>query len=439
MTDYIVKESWESDAETMYKLSQLDRLMTLENVSLTATAVGSHVATMEANTSVTMGELAKATAIGTVFQGVGNNIKIEFGNGAQVTSAEDFGVSLDGSHNSIVNHGQISSGTDYWHGGRGGLYSGGSTLVTNYGTIGSLNATSNAGVYLHGGGNTVNNLGDDSVISGGRSGISIDGGNNTVTNDGLIGSDHFAAIHIANSKDHQANTIMNSGTIRVKEKGYAILSEGFARDSVVNVGGHLDAGKIEGDISLGSGMDELMNGGFIVGKVDLGGDNDKLVNTGKLFGDVELGDGNDFFDSSHGTFGGRLFGGEGTDTIIGGALNETISGGEGKDVLVGNGGYDTFVFDAKPTGAVDQIRDFNAAEDVIWLDHDAFSLERGKISENQFCFGKKATNTDQRIIYDEETGMVSVDLDGSGTAHKAVAFAQLQAGYALDFGNFILV
>ncbi len=64
-----------------------------------------------------------------------------------------------------------------------------------------------------------------------------------------------------------------------------------------------------------------------------------------------------------------LFGNAGADTLSGDSGNDTLFGGAGEDKLFGNDGADTFLFNSVSLdGAVDEIKDFSAAEgDVIQL------------------------------------------------------------------------
>lgn len=64
----------------------------------------------------------------------------------------------------------------------------------------------------------------------------------------------------------------------------------------------------------------------------------------------------------------RVLGQEGNDTLVGGAGNDVLDGGEGNDTLIGGAGEDVFMFRAIDADAgVNQIADFDAAEDKIYL------------------------------------------------------------------------
>jgi Ca2+-binding RTX toxin-like protein len=290
------------------------------------------------------------------------------------------------------------------------------------------------GISLSAGGNTIANLGHGSSIFGGSNGISIAGGNNTIINQGSIQADHFAAIHLMGGKNsYKFNTINNTGVISVKN-GHAILSDGYAHDTVVNMATHVDSGSINGDISLGGGADQLMNYGFIRGAVRLGAENDKVINSGVLQGPVYLDEGHDFFDGSKGSHkdidgtkksSGKIFCGEGNDTVFGSAEADYIVGGAGRDILIGNAGADSFYFDVLPDEAgVDQLRDFSA-EDVMLLNHEVFGLKKGGFTADQFIIGTEAKDKNDHIIYDHKHGTVAFDRDGVG-GEEAIVFAWVQ-------------
>ncbi|WP_165820083.1 hypothetical protein [Microvirga sp. KLBC 81] len=124
-------------------------------------------------------------------------------------------------------------------------------------------------------------------------------------------------------------------------------------------------------------------------------------------------------------------GGVGSDTLNGAAGNDTLHGGEGRDTLIGGSGADAFVFDtAVMKTAADSILDFSVAEgDRIYLSHKIFSgLGLGQLDASAFVLGTKAQDQGDRIIYDQATGQLFYDLDGTGGETrdiKPVLFATL--------------
>jgi Ca2+-binding RTX toxin-like protein len=58
-------------------------------------------------------------------------------------------------------------------------------------------------------------------------------------------------------------------------------------------------------------------------------------------------------------------------------------------------------------------------------------VKRSVLDESQFTLGTAATNTSDRFIYDNTTGALFFDVDGTG-ANQQVQIANLQAGLALN-------
>ncbi|WP_155935254.1 hypothetical protein [Methylobacterium sp. 10] len=116
------------------------------------------------------------------------------------------------------------------------------------------------------------------------------------------------------------------------------------------------------------------------------------------------------------------------NVLKGNAGANHLDGGLGADKLTGLAGQDTFVFSTK-LGAtnIDHITDFSAMDDTIQLSKSVFAaLSAGDLAVTAFkdlgVTGAKIDGND-RIIYDHETGALSFDADGSGTAAKAIQFA----------------
>jgi Ca2+-binding RTX toxin-like protein len=154
------------------------------------------------------------------------------------------------------------------------------------------------------------------------------------------------------------------------------------------------------------------------------------------------GDGNDALTGGLGN--DHLDGGADDDLVLGGAGNDSLAGGTGADILSGGTGHDTFVFDTPlVAGNVDTITDFTV---VVGLNNDLFNLSQsvfteiglGTLSAAAFHVGSAATDGAQRVIYNNTTGALSYDLDGSGAA-AAVQFATLTTHPALTNDYFVVV
>jgi VCBS repeat-containing protein len=133
-----------------------------------------------------------------------------------------------------------------------------------------------------------------------------------------------------------------------------------------------------------------------------------------------------------------LKGGSGKDTFKGGDGDDALFGGDGNDKLWGNKGKDIFVFDTKlGTSSTDRkvnfdtIKDFSVKDDSIYLDNAIFKkLGSGTqsnpklLSKAFFTIGDKAKDKNGYVIYNDKTGVLSYDADGSGKG-KAIEIAQL--------------
>lgn len=117
---------------------------------------------------------------------------------------------------------------------------------------------------------------------------------------------------------------------------------------------------------------------------------------------------------------------DGNDTLDGGAGNDTLNGGLGMDTLIGGAGRDVYFFNtALGADNVDIILGFNAVDDTIRLAQDVFSaLPTRTLAAAAFAVGTAATTTAHRILYDNVSGNVFYDADGSG-AGEPVLFATL--------------
>jgi Ca2+-binding RTX toxin-like protein len=132
-----------------------------------------------------------------------------------------------------------------------------------------------------------------------------------------------------------------------------------------------------------------------------------------------------------------LTGGSGNDQLIGGAGNDVLIGGKGSDILTGGTGADTF----RLSGDVktDHINDFLSGTDRIELDHLLCkAMGTGQLAANQFAQGAAATTAAQRIVYEQPTGNLWYDLDGSGKG-KAVLIAVLDNHVQIAHTDFWVI
>jgi Ca2+-binding RTX toxin-like protein len=143
-----------------------------------------------------------------------------------------------------------------------------------------------------------------------------------------------------------------------------------------------------------------------------------------------------------------LIGGAGDDALVGGQNADNLDGQTGNDELLGGGGNDNFNFQYDGTHTsvsdygVDRILDMNASgNDTIQLDDFLFSgIGTGTtgLNANAFNLNGGVVDANDRVIYDQATGALLYDADGSG-AGAAVLFAQLDAGTALTLSDFQVI
>ncbi len=150
---------------------------------------------------------------------------------------------------------------------------------------------------------------------------------------------------------------------------------------------------------------------------------DKVINDGSIKGEVHLGPGDDVFRNNGGTA-GRVFGGDGNDKLFAGLHK------------------DKFVFDTTPNAAtnVDRVHHFDPGTDMMFLDQSIFTslAGLGTLAAGEFRRGHHATDGDDYIIYNPDTGSLYYDPDGDGSAHK-VQFAQLDKGLHLHADSFTVI
>jgi Ca2+-binding RTX toxin-like protein len=143
----------------------------------------------------------------------------------------------------------------------------------------------------------------------------------------------------------------------------------------------------------------------------------------------------------------QIYGGVKADVLRGKGGNDKLAGREGSDNLFGGIGQDVFLFDTKPsTTTIDRIRDYDVADDAIWLDNGIFKglgksgslANPAPLSAKAFWAGWAAHDANDRLIYNKKTGMLSYDADGSGKG-QAVEFALLKKGLAVTYKDFFVI
>ncbi|HIK57107.1 MAG TPA: cadherin domain-containing protein [Synechococcales cyanobacterium M55_K2018_004] len=136
----------------------------------------------------------------------------------------------------------------------------------------------------------------------------------------------------------------------------------------------------------------------------------------------------------------RLFGEAGDDRLLGGRGADRLDGGQGNDVLTGGLGQDSFVLSAAPGAGSDRITDFDPTQDRILFSRTGFEtfIRTGRLQANQFRLGSRASDGDDRLIYNRSTGALFFDPDGNGSI-APIQIAVLQNRAALSAANFIVI
>jgi Ca2+-binding RTX toxin-like protein len=137
------------------------------------------------------------------------------------------------------------------------------------------------------------------------------------------------------------STVDNRGTIW-GGSGYGVFTTGTVGTTSV-----LNSGTIEASLFgiLHSGTDVLVinNSGVInspLFAIDGSSGVDQVTNTGRITGGILFNGGDDIYNGAAGRLAGRVFGGDGNDTIIGGIDNDEFFGDAANDILRGNAGND---------------------------------------------------------------------------------------------------
>jgi Ca2+-binding RTX toxin-like protein len=226
-----------------------------------------------------------------------------------------------------------------------------------------------------------------------------------------------------------------------------VLTGGFGNDILDGGAGDQDRAVFSGrrtDYSVTKNQD----GSFTVLDNRAGGDGRDIVSGIEAF---QFADGivppASVPDSSPGSQDQVLIGTRRADKLVGGVGNDKLYGKLGKDVLTGGTGKDIFVFDTKPKlkkANLDKITDFNVVDDTLWIDN-ALCKKLGKgtaskpVKLNKKFFSiDKAKDGNDYLIYNKKTGLLSLDIDGSGLG-KAVEIAVLKKGLKLSYNDFFVV
>ncbi len=314
------------------------------------------------------------------------------------------------------------------------------------------------------GSDLVRGLGGDDRLDGGSGADFLAGG---VGNDTYIVDDARDAVieFAAEGTDRVVTALSHTLALAVEElelQGAANLSgTGNALDNLLlgNGGNNILRG-LDGNDTMEGGLgNDTLTGGFggdrLVGgdgtdtAYYLGADSglvaslaNAAINTGAARGDTYLS-----VENLTGTaFDDSLNGNSGANVIRGGAGHDRLKGYGGNDLLAGGAGNDAFIFNSALDAAtnVDTISDFGNGDDAIWLDRAIFSAilqPRGTLLASAFKnldAPGAVVDADDRILYDQSTGDLFYDGDGSAAGGR-VRFAALADGTALTHLDLVVI
>lgn len=255
--------------------------------------------------------------------------------------------------------------------------------------------------------------GDDYLIAGGGS-DSLTGGDGNDTVDGGAGNDLIVGGSGAGNDEYAGGAGRDTVKYTSALAGIGVnLQTGVARS-------------IAGGDAAGIGTDQLSGIENVIGG---------------RFGDVLTG--NALANRLDGNWGAdRLVGGAGNDTLYGGGGRDLIDGGKGRDLLIGGDAADTFRFNV-PAGSAnaDTIRGFTAALDKIQLDDAVYPGigAQGVLSAAAFTIGDRATAPAHRIVFEQSSGALYYDPDGSGEALPLLIATITGLQGTLSANDFIVI
>ncbi len=225
----------------------------------------------------------------------------------------------------------------------------------------------------------------------------------------------------------------SSANILVGNSGTNVLKGGGGADHLDGAGGTDTADYSDKSAAVSVTLNGATEATVTVGIVA----EDVIKNIENLLG----GSGADSFIGDAGK--NSLAGGSGSDHLWGMGGNDTLAGGTGSDTLDGGDGADRFVFNAKLGSTnVDTIDNFNSHDDTIDLDNAIFKALGSSWKTSMFRANTTgvASHTGDRIIYEQDTGKLFYDADGSKShGVKGVLFAVLTDHPTISSSDFHVI
>lgn len=132
-------------------------------------------------------------------------------------------------------------------------------------------------------------------------------------------------------------------------------------------------------------------------------------------------------------------------TLTGQGGSDTLWGAGGVDTLWGASGADTFVFREMGTANADRISDFATGADELHLDDAAFTAigAMGNFASGDGRFVANSSGTAQdagdRVIFNNSTGALYYDADGSGAGAAPQLIATVQSGASVAATDIVVI
>jgi Ca2+-binding RTX toxin-like protein len=238
-------------------------------------------------------------------------------------------------------------------------------------------------------------------------------------------------------------TTSAAGTLAIDLTGNTLRQEitGNAGANILSEGGVGAADKLSG--LGGNDTYRIYNSGAVIVETASQGTLDKVITSTNY----KLGAGVHIeqmaTSSSSGTTNINLIGNEFAQSIAGNAGVSIIDGKGGSDTLQGGSGKDYFTFStALGASNVDTILDFNAAADTIRLENAIFTAltATGPLAASAFWASTAgvAHDSNDRIIYDTDTGRLFYDANGSA-AGGSIHFATLTGHPTVTAADFLII
>ncbi|HEV2747496.1 MAG TPA: calcium-binding protein [Allosphingosinicella sp.] len=308
---------------------------------------------------------------------------------------------------------------------------------------GNINGTGNDRanrIVGNGGNNRIDGMGDADRMEGrlGNDSYVVDDALDRVIEAGGAGTDRVQAF-VHHRLAANVEQLQLAGNAAIKGYGNDLANLITGNDATNRIDGGAGADTLQGR----GGNDTYYVDDALDRVIELaGGGGDKVISTVsyQIGGGVERLElaGAAAIDGKGGAIANQLYGNAAANGLQGLGGNDQLYGRGGNDVLEGGSGRDRFYFDTPLDAAsnVDQLADFAAGLDRIVLDGAVFAgIAAGPLAASAFHVGDAAADAADRIVYNDVTGEIFYDADGSG-AGAAMLFARVDPGTELTQTDF---